>query len=336
MSESAERRDEELAEVPQKHWMDKRDREAGQQDTLRHYLNTIGRVALLTAEQEVELAKRMEVGWYAEYLLDNPDKNRTDAEIEELEWFVTDAYASRAHMVDANLRLAVSIAKRYNRMPRSLELLDIIQDSNLGLIRATEKFDYTKGFKFSTYATWWLRQSITRAMADTDRLVRLPVHIVDKVNQIKRARNKLENELDRVPTYEEIATQLDKLTAEQVEELLDLDRVALSLDAPIGEEGDVFLKDILHDETAPDPHAYAVAHAQTEIIWSMLDTLTERERLIIKLRHGLEDGTVWKLAEIGARVGLTRERVRQIEKKAMDKLRQRYANGSPEREELIA
>ena len=286
-------------------------------DLVRAYLNGIGRTKLLTAEQEVDLAKRIEAGLYADELLLN---ERPDPALaEDLRVIVEEGKAAKDHLLEANLRLVVSIAKRYTG--RGMAFLDLIQEGNLGLIRAVEKFDYTKGFKFSTYATWWVRQAITRAMADQARTIRIPVHMVEQVNRMVRTRRELAVQLGREPRHEEIAQALG-VPAFQVIELLSYDREPVSLDQAVGEDGDSALSDfVCRTDPKADPEdnvSYGLLRNEVERV---LATLTPREQDVIRLRFGLDDGRQRTLDEVGREFGLSRERIRQIEKVTLLKLR---------------
>jgi RNA polymerase primary sigma factor/RNA polymerase nonessential primary-like sigma factor len=286
-------------------------------DLVRTYLNGIGRTKLLTAAGEVDLAQRIEVGVFAQARLDTePDLDATLRA--DLRTIAADGRAAKTHLLEANLRLVVSVAKRYTG--RGMPMLDLIQEGNVGLIRAVEKFDYTKGFKFSTYATWWIRQAITRALADQSRTIRLPVHLVEQITKLVRARRELSVTLGREPIPAEIAAHLD-LDLYRVVELLGYDRDPVSLDQSVGEDGDNSLGDFVADATAtgPEPVSYGLLKQE---VGSVLATLTEREREVVKLRFGLNDGRVRTLEEIGHEFGLSRERIRQIEKSSLTKLRQ--------------
>jgi len=287
-------------------------------DTVRAYLRQIGRVALLSAEQEVDLAKRIEAGLYATELLRAGDRPLSRDQIRDLKWVVRDGARARDHLLEANLRLVVSLAKRYTG--RGMAFLDLIQEGNLGLIRAVEKFDYTKGFKFSTYATWWIRQAVSRAMADQARTIRIPVHMVEIINKLRRIQRDLHQETGREPTPEELATELD-ITPEKVVEIQQYAREPISLDQTIGDEGDSHLGDFIEDSEAVvalDAVSFTLLQDQ---LASVLATLTEREAGVVKLRYGFTDGRAWTLDEIGQVYGVTRERIRQIESKTMSKLR---------------
>jgi len=290
-------------------------------DSVRTYLKQIGRVALLTAEEEVELAQRIEAGLYAAERLGRAE-DATETLLpqlhRDLRWIVRDGQRAKTHLLEANLRLVVSLAKRYTG--RGMPFLDLIQEGNLGLIRAMEKFDYTKGYKFSTYATWWIRQAITRAMADQARTIRIPVHISEVINTLGHLQRELLQDLGREPTLEELAREMD-ITPQKVLEIQRYAREPLSLDQTIGEKGDSQLGDFIHD-----PEAMLTIEAVSftllqEHVHSVLATLSEREANIVRLRFGLIDGRPHTLDEIGHIHGVTRERIRQIETKAMAKLR---------------
>ncbi|WP_246446954.1 RNA polymerase sigma factor SigB [Micromonospora polyrhachis] len=286
-------------------------------DLVRAYLNGIGRTKLLTAVQEVELAKRIEAGLYAEEKLTEPvaEPLRT-----ELGIVVDQGRAAKNHLLEANLRLVVSIAKRYTG--RGMAFLDLIQEGNLGLIRAVEKFDYTKGYKFSTYATWWIRQAITRAMADQARTIRIPVHMVEQVNRMVRTRRDLATTMGREPTVAEIATALG-VAEFQVIELISYDREPVSLDQAVGEDGESALGDFVAAvDPSIDPGESAAQGQLRNEVEIVLATLSQREQAVIRLRFGLDDGRQRTLDEVGREFGLSRERIRQIEKVTLLKLRQ--------------
>jgi RNA polymerase nonessential primary-like sigma factor len=284
-------------------------------DLVRVYLNGIGKTALLTAADEVELAKRIEAGVYAAHLLETED----DAEhAKDLRTIVRDGRRARAHLLEANLRLVVSLAKRYTG--RGMPLLDLIQEGNLGLIRAVEKFDYAKGFKFSTYATWWIRQAITRGMADQARTIRLPVHLVEQVNKLARIKRDLHQQLGREATHEELAEE-SGLPVEKVSDLLDHSRDPVSLDMPVGSEEEAPLGDFIEDAEATDAESTVISGLLHDDMRRVIATLDEREQNVIRLRYGLDDGQPRTLDQIGKRFGLSRERVRQIEREVMVKLR---------------
>ncbi|HEX4224469.1 MAG TPA: sigma-70 family RNA polymerase sigma factor [Pseudonocardiaceae bacterium] len=287
-------------------------------DLVRVYLNGIGKTALLTAEQEVELAKRIEAGVFAQHMLETGTK-LSPKRRSELAALVRDGALAKNHLLEANLRLVVSLAKRYTG--RVMPLLDLIQEGNLGLIRAVEKFDYAKGYKFSTYATWWIRQAITRGMADQSRTIRLPVHLVEQVNKLARIKRDLHQQLGREATHEELGKEVG-LTAEKVADLLDHARDPVSLDMPVGAEEDAPLGDFIEDSEAADAESAVISGLLQDDLRRVLATLDEREQAVIRLRYGLEDGQPRTLDQIGKRFGLSRERVRQIEREVMGKLRQ--------------
>ncbi|ORW52424.1 RNA polymerase subunit sigma [Mycobacterium parmense] len=290
-------------------------------DSVRAYLKQIGKVALLNAEEEVELAKRIEAGLYATQLMaehaERGDKLPA-AQRRDMVWICRDGDRAKNHLLEANLRLVVSLAKRYTG--RGMAFLDLIQEGNLGLIRAVEKFDYTKGYKFSTYATWWIRQAITRAMADQARTIRIPVHMVEVINKLGRIQRELLQDLGREPTPEELAKEMD-ITPEKVLEIQQYAREPISLDQTIGDEGDSQLGDFIEDSeavVAVDAVSFTLLQDQLQ---SVLETLSEREAGVVRLRFGLTDGQPRTLDEIGQVYGVTRERIRQIESKTMSKLR---------------
>jgi RNA polymerase primary sigma factor len=288
-------------------------------DPVKDYLKQIGKVALLNAAEEVELAMRIEAGLFAEEKL----SHMTDAEKRsqlgrELSWVARDGQRAKSHLLGANLRLVVSLAKRYTG--RGMQFLDLIQEGNLGLIRAVEKFDYTKGFKFSTYATWWIRQAITRAMADQARTIRIPVHMVEVINKLARVQRQMLQDLGREPTPEELSRELD-MTPEKVIEVQKYGREPISLHTPLGEDGDSEFGDLIEDTEAvvpADAVGFTMLQKQLE---SLLDSLSEREAGVIRMRFGLGDGMPKTLDQIGDTFGVTRERIRQIESKTMAKLR---------------
>ena len=286
-------------------------------DLVRVYLNGIGKTALLSAEEEVELSKRIEAGVYAEHLLQTGAK-MTRAKKRDVKILAKEGKAARAHLLEANLRLVVSLAKRYTN--RGMPLLDLIQEGNLGLIRAMEKFDYTKGFKFSTYATWWIRQAITRAMADQARTIRIPVHMVEVINKLARVQRQMLQDLGREPTPEELAVELD-MTPEKVVEVQKYGREPISLHTPLGEDGDSEFGDLIEDSEAVVPADAVSFTLLQEQLHAVLDTLSEREAGVVSMRFGLTDGQPKTLDEIGKVYGVTRERIRQIESKTMSKLR---------------
>jgi RNA polymerase primary sigma factor len=286
-------------------------------DPVRMYLKEIGKVALLTAEEEVDLAKRIEAGLFAaEKLADG--RRMTVAMRIDLEAIARDGDVAKRKLVEANLRLVVSIAKRY--VGRGMLFLDLIQEGNLGLIRAVEKFDYTKGYKFSTYATWWIRQAITRAIADQARTIRIPVHMVETINKLVRIQRQLLQDLGREPMPEEIAKEMD-LTPDKVREILKVSQEPVSLQTPIGEEEDSHLGDFIEDSDAVVPVDAASFLLLQEQLDSVLHTLSDREKKVIQLRFGLTDGHPRTLEEVGREFGVTRERIRQIESKTLSKLR---------------
>ncbi|MEU7884511.1 RNA polymerase sigma factor [Microbispora bryophytorum] len=287
-------------------------------DPVKDYLKQIGKVPLLNAEQEVELAKRIEAGLFAEeQLAQEADGLPVDVRA-ELEWIAEDGHRAKNHLLEANLRLVVSLAKRYTG--RGMLFLDLIQEGNLGLIRAVEKFDYTKGYKFSTYATWWIRQAITRAMADQARTIRIPVHMVEVINKLARVQRQMLQDLGREPTPEELARELD-MTPEKVIEVQKYGREPISLHTPLGEEGDSEFGDLIEDSEAIVPADAVSFTLLQEQLHSVLDTLSEREAGVVSMRFGLTDGQPKTLDEIGKVYGVTRERIRQIESKTMSKLR---------------
>ena len=286
-------------------------------DPVKDYLKQIGKVALLNAELEVELAKRIEAGLFAEEKLATA-KSLAPAERRDLSWVVKDGARAKSHLLEANLRLVVSLAKRYTG--RGMQFLDLIQEGNLGLIRAVEKFDYTKGYKFSTYATWWIRQAITRAMADQARTIRIPVHMVEVINKLARVQRQLLQDLGREPTPEELAAELD-MTPEKVVEVQKYGREPISLSTPLGEDGDSEFGDLIEDTEAVVPaDAVGFTMLQQELE-RVLDSLHPREAGVIRSRFGLGDGVQMTLDQIGEKFGVTRERIRQIESKTMSKLR---------------
>jgi len=286
-------------------------------DPVKDYLKQIGKVALLNAEDEVNLAKRIEVGLFAEEKL-NSGEHLSDKARREMEWLAQDGRNAKNHLLEANLRLVVSLAKRYTG--RGMLFLDLIQEGNLGLIRAVEKFDYTKGYKFSTYATWWIRQAITRAMADQARTIRIPVHMVEVINKLARVQRQMLQDLGREPTPEELARELD-MTPEKVVEVQKYGREPISLHTPLGEEGDSEFGDLIEDSEAVVPADAVSFTLLQEQLHSVLDTLSDREAGVVRMRFGLTDGQQKTLDEIGKVYGVTRERIRQIESKTMAKLR---------------
>ena len=286
-------------------------------DSVHTYLKSIGRTSLLTAEQEVNLAKRIEAGLFAEHKLDSepdlPEEYRR-----ELELVAEDGRRAKAHMLEANLRLVVSVAKKYS--DRGLTLLDVVQEGNLGLIRAVEKFDYTKGYKFSTYAMWWIRQAIQRGFADSARTIRLPVHVLEMLSKLSRVERDMHQRLGREPTPEELAVELDR-TPDQIEELLRTSRQPISLDSTIGEDGETSIGDLIEDTDAPEASELVDRQLMADQLRHALDALTPREATIMAMRFGLYDGNPHTLDEIGRALGLTRERIRQLEKQSLSKLR---------------
>jgi RNA polymerase primary sigma factor len=286
-------------------------------DPVKDYLKQIGKVPLLNAEMEVELAKRIEAGLFSEEKLAKGGKISAKLE-EELEWIAEDGRRAKNHLLEANLRLVVSLAKRYTG--RGMLFLDLIQEGNLGLIRAVEKFDYTKGYKFSTYATWWIRQAITRAMADQARTIRIPVHMVEVINKLARVQRQMLQDLGREPSPEELAKELD-MTPEKVVEVQKYGREPISLHTPLGEDGDSEFGDLIEDSEAIVPADAVSFTLLQEQLHAVLDTLSEREAGVVSMRFGLTDGQPKTLDEIGKVYGVTRERIRQIESKTMSKLR---------------
>ncbi|MDY6076903.1 RNA polymerase sigma factor [Mobiluncus sp.] len=287
-------------------------------DPVKDYLKQIGKVALLNAEQEVDLSKRIEAGLYADHLLKTKQETMTPKEIRELHYVVQDGQMAKNHLLEANLRLVVALAKKYTG--RGMLFLDLIQEGNLGLIRAVEKFDYSKGYKFSTYATWWIRQAITRAMADQARTIRIPVHMVEVINKLARVQRQMLQDLGREPTPDELAQELE-MTPEKVVEVQKYGREPISLHTPLGEDGDSEFGDLIEDSEAVVPADAVSFMMLQEQLQRVLDTLSERESGVIAMRFGLKDGQPKTLDEIGRRYGVTRERIRQIEAKTMSKLR---------------
>ncbi len=286
-------------------------------DSVHTYLKSIGRTSLLTAEQEVNLAKRIEAGLFAEHKLETePDLD--EAYRRDLEEVAEDGRRAKAHMLEANLRLVVSVAKKYS--DRGLSLLDVVQEGNLGLIRAVEKFDYTKGYKFSTYAMWWIRQAIQRGFADSARTIRLPVHVLEMLSKLSRVERDMHQRLGREPTPEELAVELDR-TPDQIEELLRTSRQPISLDSTIGEDGETSIGDLIEDVDAPEASELVDRQLMADQLRHALDGLTQREATIMAMRFGLYDGNPHTLDEIGRALGLTRERIRQLEKQSLSKLR---------------
>ena len=287
-------------------------------DPVKDYLKQIGKVALLNAEQEVDLSKRIEAGLYADHLLKTSQETMTPKQIRELHYVVQDGQMAKNHLLEANLRLVVALAKKYTG--RGMLFLDLIQEGNLGLIRAVEKFDYSKGYKFSTYATWWIRQAITRAMADQARTIRIPVHMVEVINKLARVQRQMLQDLGREPTPDELAQELE-MTPEKVVEVQKYGREPISLHTPLGEDGDSEFGDLIEDSEAVVPADAVSFMMLQEQLQRVLDTLSERESGVIAMRFGLKDGQPKTLDEIGRRYGVTRERIRQIEAKTMSKLR---------------
>ena len=287
-------------------------------DPVKDYLKQIGRVSLLNAEQEVDLSERIEAGLYAQHLLDTQIDQMEFKRKRELKWAAADGKKAKDHLLEANLRLVVSLAKRYTG--RGMLFLDLIQEGNLGLIRAVEKFDWKKGFKFSTYATWWIRQAITRAMADQARTIRVPVHMVEVINKLSRVQRQMLQDLGREPTPDELARELD-LPVEKVQEVQKYCREPISLHTPLGEDGDSEFGDLIEDTDAIAPSDAVAFSLLQEQFRQVLETLSPREAGVIKMRYGLEDGQPKTLDDIGRVYGVTRERIRQIESKTMSKLR---------------
>src|ERR1700729_2640877 len=291
-------------------------------DSVHTYLKSIGRTSLLTAEQEVDLAKRIEAGLFAEHKLESMAlegrAGLDEAYRRDLELIAEDGRRAKAHMLEANLRLVVSVAKKYS--DRGLSLLDVVQEGNLGLIRAVEKFDYTKGYKFSTYAMWWIRQAIQRGFADSARTIRLPVHVLEMLSKLSRVERDMHQRLGREPTPEELAVELDR-TPDQIEELLRTSRQPISLDSTIGEDGETSIGDLIEAVDAPEASELVDRQVMADRRRSALDALTPREATIMAMRFGLYDGNPHTLDEIGRALGLTRERIRQLEKQSLSKLR---------------
>ncbi|MFJ2032163.1 RNA polymerase sigma factor [Streptosporangium sp. NPDC087985] len=286
-------------------------------DSVHTYLKSIGRRTLLTAAQEVELAKRIEAGLYAEAKLE-AEPGLSAVMRDDLEWVAEDGRRAKDHMLEANLRLVVSVAKKYT--DRGMALLDVVQEGNLGLIRAVEKFDYTKGYKFSTYAMWWIRQAIQRGFADSARTIRLPVHVLEMLSKLSRIERDMHQRLGREPTPEELAVELDK-TPDQIEELLRTSRQPISLNATIGEDGETTIGDLIEDIDSPEASEVVDRQLLGEQLRGVLGNLSPREAKIMALRFGLVDGKPHTLDEIGKHLGLTRERIRQLEKESLSKLR---------------
>jgi len=293
------------------------DQPSGVGDSVRLYLQQIGETDLLTMQGEVDLSKRIELGKFAQERL-NEEADLSPAERRSLQALVEDGERARAHLIQANLRLVVSVAKRY--VGRGMSFLDLIQEGNIGLMKATDKFDYKRGFKFSTYATWWIRQAITRSISDQSRTIRLPVHVGETINRVRKTSHRLQQIYEREPTAEEIGRAMD-MTDEKVRQVLDVSRHPISLEAPVGQDGEAFLGDFIEDSALPQPVELASHQLLKMQIAEALDKLSERERRIIVLRFGLEDGRFRTLEEVGREFGITRERIRQIEAKALRKLR---------------
>jgi RNA polymerase sigma factor (sigma-70 family) len=296
-------------------------------DLVRHYLDEVGRTPLLSANEEVDLAKRIEAGVYADELLRQAEAGERCLGARyrrELEHVARDGWQAKDHMIRANLRLVVSVAKKYSY--RGLPLLDVVQEGNLGLIRAVEKFDYAKGYKFSTYATWWIRQAIERGLAMQERTIRLPVHVVDEVMKLRRVEQQIQRRLDRAPSLREIAAELG-VAVERVVELHRVAREALSLDSTVGEDGETRLADLIEDGEAPQAADAVEFQAMGEQVRALVDTLPPREALVVSLRYGLHGGEPCTLHEVARRIGLTREGVRQVERRAMAQLRDPGRNG---------
>jgi RNA polymerase primary sigma factor len=286
-------------------------------DSVHTYLKSIGRTSLLTAEQEVDLAKRIEAGLFAEHKLET-ETGLSKTYRRDLEAVAQDGRKAKAHMLEANLRLVVSVAKKYS--DRGLSLLDVVQEGNLGLIRAVEKFDYAKGYKFSTYAMWWIRQAIQRGFADSARTIRLPVHVLEMLSKLSRVERDMHQRLGREPTPAELAVELDR-TPDQIEELLRTSRQPISLDSTIGEDGETSIGDLIEDVDAPEASELVDRQLMADQLRHALDALTPREATIMAMRFGLYDGNPHTLDEIGKALGLTRERIRQLEKQSLSKLR---------------
>jgi len=292
-------------------------------DVVGLYLKEAGRVALLTADEEVALAKRMEAGKLAQDQLDIYRDVLSEDDIYELEHLIQDAETAQEHLVRANARLVISVAKKY--IGRGVPFLDLIQEGNIGLIRATNKFEYQRGHKFSTYATWWIRQAVSRAVADQGRTIRVPVHMGDQLNRMRRVQLHLIQELGREPSIEELAEGMET-TPDKIENLLEIARHPVSLETPIDEEGDSTFGDFVEDVTSPAPSEEVATHLLHEQLERALSRLPSREAQILKLRYGLEDGRVYTLEEVGQTIGVTRERVRQLEAQALNRLRQSSAH----------
>ncbi|MEV4091526.1 RNA polymerase sigma factor [Streptosporangium saharense] len=307
----------EEAEIEAEQTMDLDDQSSVMGDSVHTYLKSIGRRTLLTAAQEVELAKRIEAGLYAESKLE-AEPGLPAAMRDDLEWIAEDGRRAKDHMLEANLRLVVSVAKKYT--DRGMALLDVVQEGNLGLIRAVEKFDYTKGYKFSTYAMWWIRQAIQRGFADSARTIRLPVHVLEMLSKLSRVERDMHQRLGREPTPEELAVELDR-TPDQIEELLRTSRQPISLNATIGDDGETTIGDLIEDVDSPEASEVVDRQLLGEQLRGVLGNLSPREAKIMALRFGLVDGKPHTLDEIGKHLGLTRERIRQLEKESLSKLR---------------
>ncbi|MFF3438513.1 RNA polymerase sigma factor [Streptosporangium sp. NPDC002721] len=307
----------EVAEVEAEPTLDLDDQSSVMGDSVHTYLKSIGRRTLLTAAQEVELAKRIEAGLYAESKLE-AEPGLSAVARDDLEWIAEDGRRAKDHMLEANLRLVVSVAKKYT--DRGMALLDVVQEGNLGLIRAVEKFDYTKGYKFSTYAMWWIRQAIQRGFADSARTIRLPVHVLEMLSKLSRVERDMHQRLGREPTPEELGVELDK-TPDQIEELLRTSRQPISLNATIGEDGETTIGDLIEDVDSPEASEVVDRQLLGEQLRGVLGNLSPREAKIMALRFGLVDGKPHTLDEIGKYLGLTRERIRQLEKESLSKLR---------------
>ncbi|MER5649728.1 RNA polymerase sigma factor [Streptosporangium sp. NPDC002524] len=307
----------EVAEVEAEPTLDLDDQSSVMGDSVHTYLKSIGRRTLLTAAQEVELAKRIEAGLYAESKLE-AEPGLSAVARDDLEWIAEDGRRAKDHMLEANLRLVVSVAKKYT--DRGMALLDVVQEGNLGLIRAVEKFDYTKGYKFSTYAMWWIRQAIQRGFADSARTIRLPVHVLEMLSKLSRVERDMHQRLGREPTPEELGAELDK-TPDQIEELLRTSRQPISLNATIGEDGETTIGDLIEDVDSPEASEVVDRQLLGEQLRGVLGNLSPREAKIMALRFGLVDGKPHTLDEIGKYLGLTRERIRQLEKESLSKLR---------------
>jgi RNA polymerase primary sigma factor len=286
-------------------------------DPVKDYLAQIGVVPLLNAEQEVDLARRIEAGLMAEHVL-AAGRDLTDEQRRDLEWIAADGRACKEHFLAANLRLVVSVARRY-KVP-TMPMLDLVQEGNLGLIKAVEKYDYARGNRFSTHAIWWIRQAITRSLSEQSRLIRIPAHVAEQITKLRRATRVLETELEREPTPEELATELD-IAPERVVQLQRWDRDPVPLDTPVGEGEATELFELLLETDAIEPVDVVAFHALQDALESLLSSLDEREADIVRRRFGLWDGRLWKLGEVAELYGLTRERIRQIESKALGKLR---------------